>query len=576
MAACSLELIGWTSYTKVGIQRVWGVLLLVHEESISPESIKLRAIQRNMKLDPAHAILQAVRLAIDANIPALQSLVASHAGILKVELVLRILLTYLPESTDPASYTGFLRDVAYDTLSPLDAADERPGSTPELSDAEARRQVRKLHLLKLTKYSDAHGTFDDPLTSFLLDRAHQIDSETGTLPVVQELLKPFLGHSAYLRTWAISRLLPLLRLDYEYYPNRAPQYSLKTFEALDGSGAVSTLLSEALQQGNKHHDIDLARDLRGLIGPWMYGHSRKRRKLNTIGNGYIKGLTISDAQAQGTEDGVASAGWIYVYDWLLELSARDFEQATKAFEQWDGPQDIDYDDWGNSAAEVNGDQVIERTISYAQSGLAMIYSTDSTSSQVLKESSRIINRITELLDLHIELNLQIEDPNCSSSKVSAGYINSLSLAHLLHNDLLRSSNPLTHPTNESIELASLIVFSTQVFHSFGFLQPPKDALVTAIFGALADQRDVLRKTLHALRERHGKSRDETAWKRFRKQLIWLHDWGFSDLPQAEDVKQSLGVFCQIDVEELEIEFLKILLLEGRMLYYSLHSHGVQC
>ncbi|MCJ1398174.1 hypothetical protein MMC11_001371 [Xylographa trunciseda] len=530
-----------------------------------------------MELYPAQVILEAVQLVLDANIPALQSFVAFHADVLKVELVLRALLTYLPESTNPALYTAFVRDLCYGNLSPLDATNGPSRSGPQLSDDEARRQVRKLHLLQLTEYVDHDGTVVDPLTSFLLDRAHQIDSETGALPLLQQLLEPFLDHSAYLRTWAISNLLPLLRLDYEYYPNRAPEYSLRTFEALQGDEAVNSLLSEALRQDHEQHDIDLGRGLRGLVGPWMYGRSTKRRKLNTVGRGDSELSTTGSAVSQDIEGRSISEDWSYVNDWLLELSIRDFLQAAKAFQQWGGPQDVDYGDWADGAAELNKTMDLGQRTCYAQSGLAIIYSTHSTSSQVFVESNRTVHRVAKLLDLHAIPNLKIEDLKSSPAEISAGFVDSLSPAHLLHNGLLRTSNPLTHPTNESIELANFTVFSAQILLSLGLLQPSRDMLLTAVFGSESDQRGVLRKTLHALRQAHGKSKDDAAWKRYRKQFLWLHDWGLSESPLANNtLKLTLGIFCQIDVVELEVEFLKMLLLEEHnnlaVHIYCAHSH----
>ena len=516
-----------------------------------------------MELHPAHVILQAIQYIVEANIPALRSLVASHAGVLQVELVLRALLTYLPESTDPGLYTGFLRDLFNGTLSPLDATDEFPSSILELSDVEARRQVRKLHLLQLTKYFDNDGNLVDPLSSFLLDRAHRIDSEIGALPVLQQLLEPFLDHSQYLRTWAISKLLPLLRLDYEYYPDRAPEYSIKTFEALQVGEAVSSLLSEALRQDYEHDDIDLGRDLRGLVGPWMYGYSRKRRKLSTVERGNTQKATTENTLTQ--EGRSTPLEWSYVNDWLLELSIRDLSQATKAFQQWDGPQDVDYGDWDDGVVEADKELNLDQPICYAQSGLAMIYSTHSTSSNVFVESDRTIHRVAELLGFRTDRKLRLEDLKSSPLELSAGFIESLSPAYLLHNDLLRASNSLTYPTNEAIELANFTVFSGHILQSLGLFQPTKDILVTAVFGTASDQRNILRKTLHALRQQYSNFKDDSSWKRCREQLLWLHDWGLSNSSRANDTqKLSLGVFCKIDVDELEVEFLKVLLLEGRM------------
>lgn len=517
-----------------------------------------------MKRSPAQIVLEAVRHVANSDVPALQCLVVHHVATLNLELVLRILLTYLPESAEPSSYTIFLRDLVSGSLSPLDEIASSTESTADLPDSEARRRVRKLHLLPLANYVNVDGTRVDLLTAFLLDRAYRIDSETGELPVLQQLLEPFLNHSQYLRTWTISTLLPILRLNYEYYPYRAPMYSLKSFEALEGSAAVSALLSEALREDKEQHNIDLGRDLRGLIGPWMYRHSRKRRKLDNTERG--RPSSTSNAPSQIIEEIVVVEGWDCVNEWLLDLSLRDFNEAAKAIEQWDGPLDVDYGGWHDDVFEDDRSQIHDAVICYGQAGLAAIYASQNTSSRALDGSHVILRRVAELLDIPTHSDPLKKAVKSSNMRASSEFIGSLSPPHFLHNDLLRSSNHLTWPSKESLGIALVSVNSAQAFQSLGYPQSTKSSLFMALFGNMEGQKDLLRKTLHALREGRSRLPDDNAWRKSRESLLWLRDWGFLDNDRINGVcDRPLGVFCQIESEEFDAEILKTFLAEGRML-----------
>jgi len=520
-----------------------------------------------MGYSPAHIILEAVRLATDADVEALSKLAPQHASTLQLELVLRILLTYLPESTDPSVYTGFLRELISGSLSALDGDGSISASTQELSDTEARRQVRKLHLLPLSVSPGLSADAIDPFTAFLLNRAHRIDSETGVLPLLQQLLEPFLDHSTYIRRWFVSTLLPLLRLDYEYYPNRAPAYPLEAFEALQGRVAIDALLSEASQQvgEQKGTEVATARDLKGLVGPWMYGHNKsKRRKLSKSTEAELGQMRTADASVPANGEDYAREEWGYVNDWLLELSFQDFPRAVSTVQQWNGPSDVDYGGWSDGVANRSEGES-ERTTRYAQVGLAMIYSARDTSASTFEGSLSVLQRVSELLDLPVPATLLAEDSTLASPKgIPKAYIDSLSTTYLRHDQLLRIPNPLTQVTESSLELASLALRSSQILQALGYSQSVKDSLIIALSGTVVDQKDLLRRTIYAFRETQGHSKDDEAWERFRHELLWLRDWGTSDKVQPKDQDaRHLGVFCQIDSVELEADILRALLTESR-------------
>ena len=98
-------------------------------------------------LSTDQCILLAVHYASSADIPALHSFTPSRPDALSSELVLRILLTYLPETLDPALYRTYVSEVATRLYLDVDREDV-PIDTSLVSDidaATARKRVKKLH-----------------------------------------------------------------------------------------------------------------------------------------------------------------------------------------------------------------------------------------------------------------------------------------------------------------------------------------------------------------------------------------------------------------------------------------------
>ena len=508
----------------------------------------------------ARAILRAVQLATDADVPTLSQLIAQHPQTLKLELILRIILTFLPESTDPALYTGLLQDLSAGHLFQNTNITLQISNSPEqdLTEDDAVHRVQKLHLLPLNQpHSFLDGSIDT-FTIFLLHRAHRVDAETGSLPLVAQLLGPFVDHSTYLRNWMVSTLCPLLRLDYEYYPHRAPAYSLSDFEKLDGSPAVSTLLSEAAQSRTGDEQPEIGRDLRGLVGPWIFGESeRKRRKLNSRQRRRSSvAATLYGSSGDSNEPGAredASSGWAYVNEWLLGLAVRDFPRAVEAIEQWDGPSDVDYGDWGEGCQPTEKDALKSPMRQYVQAGLATIYATGSSTTETLEESRNVLARIAQLMDLPRPPPLEARDTTMNA-KISRDYDDHLSPGHLLHNSLLGSQNPLTSPSPSSLCLTYLCLASASTLEKFEHPKTCKSIAELYINGSESDQTLELRKTLYKLQ---ANIRDEKTWDAIRLQMLWLWDWGWQ--LDSQDSKHSRGIFCKIKKVDLETEILKAFL-----------------
>lgn len=496
----------------------------------------------------AFTILEAVKLTSDGDIPALRQLLLSD--ILKTDHILQILLTCLPEGTDPDTYIDLLKGL------PLDPSDHHPDYSTypklEISGDQACERVKSLQLTPLAS-NQHYNEQADPLTLFLIHQAYKIDAATGSLTVVAQLLEPFVGHSKELRTWMISKLLPPLRYNYDYYPHSEMLLSLASFEQMDEQTTIQTLLSKAAQNTASIDRVDIGRDLRGLVGPWMYGEaSRKRRKHHHERQMEDPIPAAPQLQTAILTDINDENGWSYVNEWIADQGMRNFPRAVDAFVQWGGPSDVDYGNWDERLELMTPDSLTER---YAQAGLAVVYSTDLASMETMIGSHRILVKIANLLNLDEPPDLKRSDEP-SPSNIPPALFSSLSQAHLLHNALLRPQNPLTVPNTHSVALFNLVLSSAYKLLHLGNVKSSKDIARLCLLGTENEQSAELRKTLSKLK---SEKMDDKVWFAIRKQMLWLHDW---EKQPGSSTAEPRGVFSKIAKADLENEMFRAMLDGG--------------
>ena len=508
----------------------------------------------------AHLVLELVKLSINAEPGHLRDFIIQQPT-LKLDTILRILLTYLPETLEPYKYYDLLVYLSKETAdrhtSPVHPT-ESSFFNDELSNAEAHDRVRHLRLLPLVQRHehvlDAGIFVADLFTQFIIHRAHRIETETGSLPLISQLVEPFLSHSDYIRVWSISTLLPLLRLDYEYYISEGSTYSLGAFEKLSGHLAVPGLLSKATRNKDGDSRGNVGRDIRSLVGPWAYGqNARKRRKLegSTERRSSVTGPMSKENRIMESQENSAES-WAHVNDWLLDLSLRDYPQAVEAMVQWDGPRDVDYGNWDDETGKTEDKRryVNDR---YAQTGLAMVYAHNAASLGVIEESRRVLDKVGSLMDMASLPDLGIPEATLAQ-RISNDYLENLSPKYLVHDELLKSQNTLTTPSNMSIFLAHLLLSSNHILYSFGQSNSTRSLADLALFGSEIDQMGELRRALHSLL---GKSRD---WESIRYKILWLRDWGHHPNTHAVTTPRvHCGIFSKIESTAVDHEVLKAML-----------------
>lgn len=512
-------------------------------------------------LSDAHTVLLATRLCADGDVNALPLLQAQYPHCFPLERLLRIILTFLPESTEASRYTPVLQQLVTGPQILTQDQDIDISAVKDLTESTARKHVRKLRLLPLNRDDEEEELRSaDPLTQFLIHRASLIDSETALQPLILDLVLPFYEQSPFIRTWLISSLLPALRLNYEYYPHRDEALSLGTLELMDDQTAVNVLLSIASsEKGN----MDLVNNLRGLVGPWLYGSKlSKRRRLNEK----ARQNSISYLQGASKPEATELAGWEYVNEWLLSRSLVDHDAVINAYTHWNGPEDVDLGGYEEQGSRLPAAQAKELLIRYGQSGLAVVYAHAESSVAVLEGSFQVLARVAKLLDLEEFSYLDSANSALPSVDYDAEALSSTSRASLLQDSLLARGNLLTQPSPASISFLSAVLVSLRILTDLGHLVPCRLAAITCLQNSedlqLVELRNVMASTV-----KQSRSRQE--WEGVRQQMLWLRDWQaeHSDNSWSEPSTHH-GLFWRIPREIIETEVLKVLLSARGEIHYT--------
>ncbi|KAI3330969.1 Sec39 domain-containing protein [Ustulina deusta] len=503
-------------------------------------------------LSPPRVLLLAVHFAARCDTQSLTALVAHHPHVLQPELILRVLLTCLPETLRPSEYVGLVERIeSGDLYSEPDLSIQFDSSSvQDITDAEAAKKTRRLHLLPLAWDHAPTSALRDPVSLFLIHRAHRVDQEAGLLTQLPDLILPFLQHAPCIRTWTISALLPLLRRNYEYYPHEPIPHTLESFERLDSGAAVALLLS---QTGVREEDLPhVGRDLRGLIGPWMYNDAR-----------WDTSIERESPTGSVRTRHVSCPAWEHVLEWLITQASVLWRVAVKALDQWDGPSDVDLGGYGSEWLDDEAQGLLEQR--FARAALASAYLIPEASVDALTGVNSIITKIMSLLDQDPCPTLQVASSLLSPfTQTENEDLISAKSASLMRNGLLEESNYLTTPNQTSTQLLHVLTLSAFILTKAG---APCSVRRAGELAFLQDEREQKAEAIRLIRSlsTNGPKNDDKYWIRARNELLWLRDWGAEEAYGSADV-QIHGIFSRLKKDFLEIECLKAFLANTR---YSL-------
>ncbi|KAI5294665.1 hypothetical protein KEM52_003501 [Ascosphaera acerosa] len=508
-------------------------------------------------LSAAHLVLVAVQRCLAGDASALPRLRALAPDVLSPALCLRIILTFLPETVPPAQYAPVVRlliagdggDDGVDEAAGGDGAIDIDASIAGLSVAAATSRVNRLRLRPLappalrrdTAKLDGLDSAARPLMLFLVHRAHRIDSETGLQTYLPDLLGPFLATSAVLRRWTVSRVLPLLRTNYEYAAQCSTgPLSLEVIDSFDAATATNFFLAASPSSGLTTTDGQalVGRDIRGLVGPWMYGLRPDDG--------------VSDADA-GAGAAALVRGWHEVNEWLVSTSRTDFALAAAAVEQWGGPSDVDYGGYLDVGEVGMPDGVADRLReNYARAAIACVYSTDEVGPEALAASCQILARLASLTGHDETLQLQHSCSALSEISFEGASWPSVARPQLLQRALLHETNPLTAPTLQALTLLDALIISARTLHDLGKDMTVRECAELCLVADQSQQETEFRAVMELLRSRPRKHRD---WAAARVAMRWLSRWS---LTSCHGTPHS-GIFWLLDDAAVEAALLQTML-----------------
>jgi hypothetical protein len=129
----------------------------------------------------------------------------------------------------------------------------------------------------------------------------------------------------------------------------------------------------------------------------------------------------------------------------------------------------------------------------------------------------------------------------------------------LRNDLLQSTNPLTTPKEQSLDLLPTLIQSAYILTCSGVPCTVRKAGDLAFIQDQQEQKSQLGRFVRNLPTRA--SDDDDFWIRARQEVLWLHSWG--NKPGSVQSGTFQGVLSSVTLEFIETELLKALLSRSR-------------
>lgn len=500
----------------------------------------------------SNIILLAAKYATQADIPALHALISQYK--INRELLFRILLSYLPESLEASCYTSLLKYLVFGQNPACPKSFVDATRLEEICEEDYERLVKKLYLLPLTWPHTPCDIATDSFSTFLIHRCLRIDEGTGLIIEIPALLDPFIEQYPYLKKWMVSTILPLLRLTYEYYPDDVEYISIKKFEGLENKAAISYLLSKTGKDRSVDSSPYVGRDLRGLIGPWLCRDlSQKRLTL------YQPQSSFSESLSKVHSINRMYNPWEETFLWIFGQTEASWKTAVDAIEGWDGPEDYDFGSY-DVEYSLKKDEMVFLKRRYIRTAMAIAYAITEESKFALAGIHRVLVRIMSLMGMDKIPSLESSCTDLIPVKqLDSNIISQFSVIHL--KTLMNDENPVIEPTDTSIKFLHASLVSAALCDRLGCSINIKYAAILALQKDEYLQKILLNKLMVSF---SYKSKDgDEFFTMVRKELLWLRSWGAKQLSNERGLESGIGILGQLSKEFIEIEFLKVLLLNAR-------------
>ena len=359
-------------------------------------------------LSDAAVLLLAANLASVPQLASLQALITAYPDLLHFSVVLRLLLTILPETISPEDYLPLVYSLYRNDTATLPFDPSRIPSAfidqvSNLSQAALRRRLSLFELSDIPTPRIKPEDYQNTLIQWFFDRARKVEEATGMIDLARRLVlpdpksfeqsPPFPPAAVTLWGKGIVQVLETFIFDNE----GEDELQLLSFENLDPDSGVRFLLYRSTAE-------TISRNVRHLIAPFAE---------------YIK------VQQPEKEP------WAALWEWLLDRSsAGELEYVANLGSDWfGGPDDL----------------------------LRQFLQTSMTACYVCQHSSPSIR--TNLHRIHVDISRLSQHLNVPSTGQQ------IALHHpetdLLASEL-RHTSPLTTLTSESLQFLDNIIMSADI------------------------------------------------------------------------------------------------------------------
>lgn len=493
-------------------------------------------------LSAAKILLLAVNFAAHSNIDNLGLLAHQYSHVLTQRLLLRILLSYLPETINPTEYIPLLQYISIDKR--IDFVSLEQGgidytSIEQLTDEGAEKKVRKLHLRQLHNIDGSTPKDDDDIISFLKQRVYRIDSQTGLLSFIPTLLAPFVNRSDSFCLWVISTVEPFVKRYSTFYTNDPDRILLEDFEKLSDGAALTTLLGKTAQT---EHPNDGCRDVYNLVLPWI---SNKERWTGLGGS-------------STSNEAVNCVAWRHFLELMLTWNLRSWSTTVNLVEHWNGSRSVELSNISSSSLDEAQYNFLDNA--WDQAIITCVYNMSNTGPEAIHQAYSICTKMLQSRGISppSELELYLS----SSEKLAPadiGVLTDTKLSSFLRNHSLDAKNILTTPTSQSLSLLSNLIGSTYICNRFGLGLTVRHVADLVLSQDLREQKALLSKLIRGLCSQPLHD-DDSGWLQARTSFLWLRHWNIN---KRNDVKGQ-GLLGAVGALEIESEILKSLLEKSSM------------
>ncbi|KAK6514489.1 hypothetical protein TWF281_004689 [Arthrobotrys megalospora] len=461
-------------------------------------------------LSPSRALLLSLHFASNQDFKSLRNLVASYPTVFPAEVLLEVILRFVPESVGVEGYGGIVGDVVGGrVLIPATSDGEGKGVdegyVKDINELSARKTLEVLNFpdgsLKASKEEEGEGGEggEGILEKFVKERAFAIDREIGQIGVIKELVEYFVEGDEGVYGWYLGVVGVVEGLVFDTLPAGEEKgvLGLEEFEKLEVRDGVFVILDRMVTESGENVG-------KGVEMVTAYIDYKNKK------------------QGKNKKGGRKGDGWKYMFEWISKHAVQRFGIVWKVVRDWnDGPDDD------------------ETRKEYFKTIMAGCYSCIRTDEEAVQQMQDVVYRIAAKLGVEL-IKVRGEEVE----KLVEGYLNTRGGIGV-HGEW--DAGELVTPTAPALRLLEQLIVSIRMFAMFPLMLTVKEVMRMRFVGSKEDQLGLLKRGLQVSARQRSES-------------------GYGDVRSAcEFLRVESRVFGRLSSEDVEVEVLRDMLGAGKFM-----------